>query len=113
MKRSQIVSTSPEHYPCTRAWAQPRACISIGGHQTRGFLWNSRQAELAAQYATSPVRTLLTLAPQTGLVAVVYDHDETGDTLFTSQVLHRDLSRESGINFVRETAATFGLFVDE
>lgn len=113
MKRSQIVSTSPEHYTCTRAWAQPRARVSIGGHQTSGFMWNSRQAELAAQYATAPVRILLTLAPQTSLVAVVYDHDGTGDTLFESRVLNRDLSRGTGINFVRETATTFGIFVDE
>lgn len=46
--RRQLVATSPTHYPCTRNLAGQLQGRVIGGQQTHGLLWNSRQAELVA-----------------------------------------------------------------
>lgn len=46
--RRQVVATSPTHYPCTRNLAAQLQGRVIGGQQTHGLLWNSRQAELVA-----------------------------------------------------------------
>ena len=113
MTRGQIAASPSEHYGCTRDWAQPRSRLSIEGHWTGGFIWNSRQAEITVANAGVPMRVLLTLAEQTTRVAVVYDHDRMGNALFSSSVVHPDLSKGAGLNFVRETATTFGLFVED
>ena len=46
LSRGQIVSTTAEHYSCTREWAMWLHGLSIGGVQPDGILWHSRQAEL-------------------------------------------------------------------
>ena len=111
--RNQLVASAPEHYRCTRIWAQPRAPLSIGGRTATGFIWNSRQAELAATNAMAPMSALLTGADQTTEVVVIYDHDDVGDSPFTTQTLYEDLSTGAGLNFVMEAASIMGLFVDD
>jgi len=49
IRREQLVSTTPFHYPCTRRWATQLYGRRLGGHQTHGLLWHSRQAELHAR----------------------------------------------------------------
>lgn len=46
--RSNIASSHPEHYPCTRRVAQAiHAMPGNGEQQPAGIVWHSRQAELA------------------------------------------------------------------
>ena len=113
MTREQIVAAPSEHYSCTRAWALRRSRLNIGGHSTAGFLWNSRQAEIAADHAEAALRVLLTVSEQTGHVAVVYDHAGIGDALFESSVIYAGLSQGAGLAFVRDIATAVGLFVED
>lgn len=52
LDRDELVSTSAVHYPCTRVWAKALHGRSIGGQQTHGLLWHSRQRELHARALT-------------------------------------------------------------
>lgn len=63
--REQLVSTDAIHYRCTRAWAGPLRGRSVGGHQTHGLVWQSRQRELhAAALDDRPaLRDLVSLHP--------------------------------------------------
>lgn len=60
LAREQVVSSSAEHYPCTRALAkQVHAAAGVAGRLPDGLLWHSRQTELAAGVAAGrpgPVR---------------------------------------------------------
>ena len=48
LQRSQLVSTTAAHYPCTRQWAEVlHARKGRGRAQPAGLLWGSRVAELA------------------------------------------------------------------
>jgi hypothetical protein len=47
LSRTQLVATTPEHYPCTREWATALHERRIGGVTAVGLLWQSRIAELA------------------------------------------------------------------
>ena len=60
-----------------------------------------------------PMSALLTGADQTTEVVVIYDHDDVGDSAFTTQTLYEDLSTGAGLNFVMEAASIMGLFVDD
>lgn len=111
--RRQLVASASEHYPCTRRWAQRRTQLRIGGKIATGFVWNSRQAELAAANAMAPMSALLTGADQTTGVMAVYDHDDAGDSLFTTETLHPDLSTGTGFSFVLEAAMITGLFIED
>lgn len=44
--RDQLVATTAEHYPCTRAWARWLHTHPFGDRAPDGILWHSRQAEL-------------------------------------------------------------------
>lgn len=48
LSRDEIVSTSSEHYPCTRRVARELHARRIDGRPVQGVLWHSRQAELRA-----------------------------------------------------------------
>ena len=43
------MTTSAAHYPCTRVWARALRGRRVGGHDTHGLVWHSRQAELHAR----------------------------------------------------------------
>jgi hypothetical protein len=47
LDRGQLVATSPQHYACTRAWADALHRRRYGGHLAAGLVWRSRVAELA------------------------------------------------------------------
>ena len=47
LRRDGVVSTSAEHYPCTRRLATTALGRSHGKRTLHGLLWHSRQAELA------------------------------------------------------------------
>ncbi|GAB3928856.1 hypothetical protein GCM10011575_13540 [Microlunatus endophyticus] len=46
IRRDQLVSTSAEHYPCTRMIAQQLHDAYVDRGAAQGFVWDSRQAEL-------------------------------------------------------------------
>jgi hypothetical protein len=48
MSRSQLITTTAEHYCCTREWARWLHGHRIGRTKAAGILWHSRQAELHA-----------------------------------------------------------------
>ncbi len=45
-QRDELVSTSAEHYPCTRRCAAQLHGRSIDGRAVQGLVWHSRQAEV-------------------------------------------------------------------
>lgn len=47
--RQALVDTDPLHYRCTRRWAADLRGRVLGGHQTGGAVWHSRQADLHAR----------------------------------------------------------------
>jgi hypothetical protein len=47
LARSQLVTTTPEHFACTREWAAELHRRRIGPATPVGVLWSSRVAELA------------------------------------------------------------------
>lgn len=47
LDRSQLITTSAAHHPCTRQWAEHLMRRRIGGVAPAGLLWHSRVAELA------------------------------------------------------------------
>jgi len=46
MTRAQLITTTAEHYCCTRQWARWLHKHRFGGAKVAGILWHSRQAEL-------------------------------------------------------------------
>ena len=46
LSRAQLITTTAEHYGCTRQWAQWLHAHRIGRTKPAGILWHSRQAEL-------------------------------------------------------------------
>jgi hypothetical protein len=46
LSRSQLITTTAEHYGCTREWARWLHGHRIGRTKVAGILWHSRQAEL-------------------------------------------------------------------
>lgn len=47
LTRGQLVTTTPQHYACTREWAVALHGRSFGGYRAAGLSWRSRVAELA------------------------------------------------------------------
>lgn len=72
LDRSQLVTSLPAHYPCTRHWAAALHDRHVGGQPTHGLLWHSRQAELHAAADHNPLTADLLGSGETTEVAVVY-----------------------------------------
>lgn len=72
MERSQLVTSLPAHYACTREWAAALHGRHVGGQPTHGLLWHSRQAELHAAADHNPLTADLLGPGETTEVAVVY-----------------------------------------
>lgn len=49
LEPAQLTTTTPRHYPCTRAWAATLADHNTPAGETDGLLWTSRQAHAHAQ----------------------------------------------------------------
>ena len=111
--REQLIASPPEHYACTRRWAQQRAQASIGGQPTAGFIWHSRQVEVAADHAREPMRILLAIVEQAGHTAIIYDSNGRGHDWFNTDIVHADLSVGNGLAFVTELAVALGLHVED
>lgn len=58
LTRGQLVTTTAEHYPCTRVWSRWLHDQRVEGRHPDGLLWHSRQAEL---HPSSPPREVFLL----------------------------------------------------
>lgn len=81
-------------------------------HRITGFIWHSRQIEIAAAHADGPTQVLLNVVDQAAEVAVIYDNNRSRDRWFTSQVVFPDLSVGAGFNFVEKLAVQLGLYAE-
>ena len=72
IERSQLVTSLPAHYPCTRDWAAALHGRHVGGQLTHGLLWHSRQTELHAAVDSNPLTADLLGPSEASEVAVVY-----------------------------------------
>lgn len=70
--RSQLVTSLPAHYSCTREWAAALHDRPVGGQTTHGLLWSSRQAELHAAADRNPLTADLLGSGEATEVAVLY-----------------------------------------
>lgn len=108
--RDQLVSTSPEHYRGTRAWADLFLGTSIGGQPTVGIGWQSRVVELALA-ATPPLLQTLLVGEQTEVVAL-YDLPAGLSGSDLTVINSRPLDTRDGFELVTELAVSIGAFVD-
>lgn len=108
--RAQLVSTDAIHYRCTRAWAGPLRGRSVGGHQTHGLIWQSRQRELhAAALDDRPaLRDLVSLHPAD--VAVVWS-PPAPDTLLDRGEGLGPLHTGAGLRYLLDLTSELGILV--
>jgi hypothetical protein len=109
MRRDQLVSAGPRHYPCTARWAA--ALHDAGFH---GALWHSRQADLhrtAADARGGLARTVLSHAAIE--VAVIWTPPAAGGILASVPDSTDHLLGASGPSaLVTELAALLGLVLE-
>jgi hypothetical protein len=108
--REQLVSTDAIHYRCTRAWAGPLRGRSVGGHQTHGLIWQSRQRELhaAALDARPALRDLVSLHPAD--VAVLWS-PPAPDTLLDRGEGLGPLHTGAGLRYLLDLTSELGILV--
>lgn len=81
LDRFQLTATTAAHYPCTRAWARRLHGRHVGGHQTHGLVWHSRQLELHAKAAAQRPALTELLDEHPAEVAVVWSPPAASDLL--------------------------------
>lgn len=110
ISRGQLVSTDAIHYRCTRAWAGPLRGRSVGGHQTHGLIWQSRQRELhAAALDDRPaLRDLVSLHPAE--VAVLWSPPAPGTLLDRGRGLG-PLHTGAGLRYFLDLTSELGILV--
>ncbi len=103
--RSGLVSTSNEHYRCTRQWADRLWSVTVGGQPCAGMVWHSRMVEGAASAAGRVVASLLSGSVQAAEVAVVYDGPGSDPAdRFDVEFVYPDLSAGAGLDLVLDLA---------
>jgi hypothetical protein len=107
--RSALVATAAAHYPCTRVWARALHGRRVGGHDTHGLVWHSRQAELHARAMQNrpALRELIDTHPAE--VAVLWAPPAPDELLrATGQGLGR-LDQGEGDRYVTDLVALLGI----
>lgn len=109
LNRSQLVTTTPQHYACTREWAVALHGRSIGGYRAAGLLWRSRIAELAEAESMLFV-DLLRLA---GEVCVVFGDrvSSVSRDWHPGDPLYEDLSAGDGRLLAEQIAEQLGAVI--
>lgn len=111
--RTALVATSAAHYPCTRQWARVLHNRRVGGHQTHGLIWHSRQSELQARALDHrpALRELIDTHP--AWVAVLWAPPAPARLLrATGRGLGR-LDRGDGDRYVTDLVALLGVVAQE
>lgn len=111
--REQLVSTLPVHYACTRAWASRLVGRSVGGQQTHGLVWHSRQAELHTRAAEHRPAFARLLSEHPTEVAVVWSPPAPGRLLkaVPGDGLGR-LHEGEGWRFIEDLVGLLGIVSD-
>lgn len=109
LARAAMVSTTPQHYACTREWAAAIYRRRIGGVSPDGLLWRSRIAELA-QADSLLLRDLLSVASDVFVVfgdrvPMAPDRWRPGDPHY------RDLTTGTGRELIELIAEQLGAVV--
>lgn len=113
ISRQQLVSSPSEHYSCTRRWATvQRSQNTADGEPVAGFIWNSRQLEVAATHASNLWQILLTAVAQVSHTAVIYDTTDTGNVSFTETTIFDDLGSGDGLALTTELCVELGLHIE-
>jgi hypothetical protein len=109
--RNQLVATTPTHYACTRAWAQHLHNRRVGGQQTHGLVWHSRQLELQTHAMTDrpAVRELLEAHPAE--VAVVWSPPADQPLLQPTGIGLGPLDQGDGERYITDLAALLDIVV--
>lgn len=107
--RHHLVATTAAHYPCTRAWARVLHARQVGGHQTHGLLWHSRQRELHARALEGrpALRELIDEHPAE--VAVLWSPPAPEDLLLPSPLGLGPLDVGDGRRYVDDLVALLGI----
>lgn len=107
--RDQLVATDATQYPCTRRWAEVLHGRHVGGQETHGLLWHSRQVELhAAAMAGRPaLRDLLDEHPAE--VGVLWAPPTPGNVLEVAPEGLGDLDTGAGLEYVNDAIALLGI----
>lgn len=110
LERSQIVSTSTEHYDRARAGADLLLGATVGGQPTAGIGWQSRMVELA-RASVSPLWQTALVGEQSD-VAVVYQMPGGIENSEVTILSTAHLDTGPGFGLVVELANAVGAFVD-
>jgi hypothetical protein len=105
LDRSQLITTDPGHYPCTRAWADRLHGRHVGGRPTAGLLWHSRQAEIHADQGIRPILADVLVGEQAE-VAVLWPADPRPLLNLVGGPWRLDQGR--GLELVRDVANLLG-----
>ena len=113
LRREQVVSTLPVHYACTRRWASGLVGRSVGGQQTHGLVWHSRQAELHTRAVEHRPALARLLAQHPTEVAIVWSPPAPSGLLrpVPSEGLGR-LDEGDGWRFLEDLLGLLGIVSD-
>ena len=107
LDRRQLVSTTPAHYPCARAWAQAIHGRRVGPARPAGLVWGSRVAELAR--ADTPLLDDLLQGDRANAFILFGDLVTTVDPSdYQPDVEERDLSTPGSRSLVSIVAEQLG-----
>lgn len=110
--REDLVATDPTHYGCTRLWAGALRGQTVGGHQTHGLLWQSRQTELhAAALGPRPALAEL-IAELPAEVAVIWSPPADPDLFVDTYHGLGPLDGDAASGFVDDVIALLGIVVE-
>ncbi|MEO6987389.1 MAG: RES domain-containing protein [Aquihabitans sp.] len=111
LNRAQLVATAPTHYPCTRVWAAALHGRKIGGQQTHGIMWHSRQRELHATAMTDrpALRDLIVEVPAE--VLVVWSPPASSEVLEPAAGGLGNLAVGPGWDYLADLAALLGITI--
>ena len=111
--RSALVATAAAHYPCTRVWARALHGRHVGGRETHGLVWHSRQAELhsRAMVRRPALQELVDTHPAE--VAVLWSPPARANPLRTTGAGLGRLDRGEGERYVTDIVALLGIVSQE
>jgi RES domain len=108
LQRSQLVSTTAAHYPCTRQWAEAlHARKGRGRAQPVGLLWHSRVAELA-KGGSALFADLLPGRPEDVFVLFGDKLKTTDPNRYSVELSYDDLSSTAALPLVAAIAEQVG-----
>ena len=112
--RDQLVSTPPMHYRCTRQFASQLHGRAVGGQQTHGLLWHSRQAELHAAAAAGQGRPAYAdvVGEHPTEVAVLWSPPAPGGLLAAAPGGLGPLDRDDGWDYLLSAMDLLGILLD-